>query len=231
MNEVVGQLATESMLGVRGAFFDESDQNFCSYWNVTQQNCSPLPLESLAAAHAANNAVLARTTAALNAAGIIPIFSMLNRVAASSGSGAAPPMPCALPEDATIAAMHGLTYARFYENFPFSWWSVDPHGADQAAVFVANAILEGAAGVPLALHFDVTGCPSAPRNISRPGRLGGAIEAQLAIFLVVQTQQTVFSLSGNWYDAGAALFPPSFACTEEAARRSLSEACLPPPLP
>jgi hypothetical protein len=112
VNEVVGQLATESMLGVRGAFFDESDQNFCSYWNVPQQNCGPLPLESLAAAHAANNAVLARTTAALNAAGIIPIFSMLNRVAASSGSGAAPPMPCALPEDATIAAMHGLTYAR-----------------------------------------------------------------------------------------------------------------------
>jgi hypothetical protein len=80
---------------------------------------------------------------------------------------------------------------------------VDPHGADQAAVFVANAILEGAAGVPLALHFDVTGCPSAPRNISRPGRRGGTIEAQLALFLVVQTQQTVFSLSGNWYDAGA----------------------------
>ncbi len=136
-----------------------------------------------------------------------------------------------VPADSPLILHPIRTRVCSYENFPFSWWSVDPHGADQAAVFVANAILEGAAGVPLALHFDVTGCPSVPRNISRPGRLGGAIEAQLAIFLVVQTQQTVFSLSGNWYDAGAALFSPFFACTEEAARRSLSEACLPPPLP
>jgi len=202
VNEVVGQLATEAAAGVRGAFFDESDQNFCSYWNVTQENCGPLPLESLAPMHAANNAVLARTTAALNAAGIIPLFSSLNRLAASSGSGVAPPAPCALPEDDTIAAMGpGATYARFYENFPFSWWSVDPQGADNAAVFVANAILEGAAGVPLVLHFDVTSCPAAARNISRPGRLGGNIEAQIALFLVVQTRQTVFSISGNWYDA------------------------------
>ena len=51
------------------------------------------------------------------------------------------------------------------------------------------------------LHFDVTGCPSTPRNIPRPGRLGGDIEAQVAMFLVVQTNSSVFSLSGDWYDA------------------------------
>ena len=203
VSEVVGQVASEAAAGVQAVFFDESDQNYCSYWNVNQQNCGPLPLASLAQMQADSNAVLARTTAALNAAGVIPMFSMLNRVAASSdGLPGAPPMPCALPEDATIAAMPApLVWARFYENFPFSWWSQDPSGPDQAAAFVANAILEGAAGVPLVLHFDVTGCPSTPRTIPRPGRLGGNIETQIAIFLLVQTNSTVFSISGNWYDS------------------------------
>ena len=202
VQEVVGQVAAEAPAGVRAVFFDESDQNFCSYWSVAQQNCGALPLPSLAPMQAASNAVLARTASALNAAGIIPIFSMLNRMAASGeGIPGAPPLPCALPEDDCIAALAGRTWARFYENFPFSWWSEDPQGPSQAAAFVANAILEGAAGVPLVLHSDVTGCPAPARNITRPGRLGGNIEAQLALFLIVQTQQTVFSISGNWYDA------------------------------
>jgi hypothetical protein len=94
-----------------------------------------------------------------------------------------------------------LTHPRTFPHRPCRWWSVDPRGPDNAAAFVANAILEGAAGVPLALHFDVASCPAAPRNISRPGRLGGDIETQLALFLIVQTPQTVFSISGNWYDA------------------------------
>ena len=84
---------------------------------------------------------------------------------------------------------------------PSSWWAPDPSGADQAATFVANALLEGAAGVPLVLHFDTTACPAAPRNITRPGRLGGGIETQLALFLITQTQTSVFSVSGDWYDA------------------------------
>jgi hypothetical protein len=204
VDEVVGQVATEAAAGVRAVFFDESDQSFCSYWNVSQQNCGALPLASLAPMQAANNAVLARTAATLNAAGIIPLFSMLNRMAASGGedAGAAPlPAPCALPEEATISAMGNATFARFFENFPYSWWSADPPGPDQAAAFVSNAILEGAAGVPLVLHFDVTSCPSEPRNITRPGRLGGSIETQIALFLVVQTERNVFSISGNWYDA------------------------------
>jgi hypothetical protein len=202
VEEVVGQVAAQAAAGVRAVFFDESDQNFCSYWNVAQQNCGAIPLEALVPMQSANNDVLARTAAALNAAGVIPIFSMLNRVAASgAGNPGGPPMPCALPEDATIAALSALTWARFYENFPFSWWSEDPQGPAQAAAFVANAILEGAAGVPTVLHFDVTSCPSAPRNISRPGRLGGSIEVQLALFLIVQTERSVFSVSGNWYDA------------------------------
>ncbi len=200
VQEVVGQVAAEAAAGVRAVFFDESDQNYCSYWNVAQQNCPPLPLETLAPMQAASNDVLAQTAAALNAAGVIPIFSMLNRVSAS-GQGLQLPPPCALPEDATIAALAPFTWARFYENFPYSWWSADPGGPDNAAAFVENAILEGAAGVPLVLHFDTTSCPTSPRNITRPGRLGGNIETQLALFLIVQTQASVFSISGNWYDA------------------------------
>ena len=202
VEEVVGQVAAEAPAGVRAVFFDESDQNFCSFWSVAQQNCGALPLASLAPMQAASNAVLARTASALNAAGIIPIFSMLNRMAASgAGIPGAPPPPCALPQDDTVAALAGRTWGRFYENFPFSWWSQDPQGPHQAAAFVENAILEGAAGVPQVLHSDVTSCPAPTRNITRPGRLGGSIEAQLALFLIVQTPQSVFSISGNWFDA------------------------------
>ena len=121
VREVVGQVAAEAAAGVRAVFFDESDQNYCSYWSVPQQNCGALPLESLAPMQAAGNAVLAQTAAALNAAGVIPMFSMLNRMAASgAGIPGGPPPPCALPEDASIAALAGRTWARFYENFPYS---------------------------------------------------------------------------------------------------------------
>ena len=70
----------------------------------------------------------------------------------------------------------------------------------QAAAVVANAILEGEAGVPIIAHFVAASCPAAPRNITRPGRLGGPIEVQLALFLVVQSNAAVFSISSNWFD-------------------------------
>ena len=192
----------EAAAGVRAVFFDESDQNMCGYWNQQQDNCGPVSLADLATMQQANYEVLARTTAALNAAGIIPIFSFLNCLTASGDGIPGLQAPCALPEDSTLAALakSNLTFARFYQNFLFSWWTPGSSGADVAAGFVANAILEGAAGVPLLLHSDVTTCPASPRNITRPGRLGGPIELNLALFLVVQTEQTVFSISGKWYD-------------------------------
>jgi hypothetical protein len=200
VDQVVSDVAAEAPAGVRTVFFDESDQNFCGYWSEPQGNCGSFSLTSLAPMHAANNALLARTAATLNAAGIIPIFSMLNRMAAS-GAGLNIADPCALPEDVTLAALNNTVAARFYENFPFSWWAPGVSGPDGAAALVENAILEGIAGLPLVLHFDVTSCPSTPRNITRPGRMGGGVEVELALFLVVQTEQTVFSISGNWYDA------------------------------
>jgi hypothetical protein len=201
VNEVIGQVASESSFGITSVFFDESDQNYCGYWNSNNNNCGAFPLETLASMQTENNAVLARTAAALNAVGIIPIFSMLNRFAASTvGLENALSAPCSLPEDETAAALAKVAYARFYENFPYTWWTSDPQGPDQAAAFVSNAIIEGQNNIPVVLHYDVTVCPSSPRNITRPGRLGGDMEVQLALFLIVQTNQTVFSISGNWYD-------------------------------
>ena len=192
--DVVGALAAEApAAGVRAVFFDDSDYNFCGFWNTSQSGCAPIPFTSLARMHADNNAVLARTAAALNAAGVIPVFSSVN-VLSVVGSGAP---ACALPEESTLAALAGTTFARFYEFFP----QLGASGPDVAAASVANAILEGAAGIPVVVHFFSASCPALPRNITRPGRLGGAIEAQLALFLIVQSHQSVFSLSNDWFDA------------------------------
>jgi hypothetical protein len=49
---------------------------------------------------------------------------------------------------------------------------------------VANAILESAAGIPNVLHSGGA-CPAPQRNITRPGRLGGDIEYQMGLYLVV----------------------------------------------
>ena len=70
-----------------------------------------------AALQAAKNAVYARATRALNDAGIVPIYSLDNRIAAS-GNGTSAAAPCALPEDDLIAALNGTTWVRFYENWP-----------------------------------------------------------------------------------------------------------------
>jgi hypothetical protein len=52
--------------------------------------------------------VYARQAKAMNAAGIIPIFSLDNRLAAS-GEGLSAPIPCALPQDDLVAALAGTT--------------------------------------------------------------------------------------------------------------------------
>ena len=190
---VAGALASgAAATGARAVFFDDSDYQFCGFWDTPQGGCGALPLASLARMHADNNAVLARTAAALNAAGLIPIFSSVNLLAAGGGGGGS---PCALPEEATLAALAGTTFARFYEFFPQTTAGVRPEAV------LANAVLEAQAGVPVIAHFYTASCPAAPRVIARPGRLGGALEFQLAAFLVLQAANSVFSVSGGWYDA------------------------------
>lgn len=199
VEEVVGALAAEAAAaGVRAVFFDDSDYNFCGFWSTPQGNCAALPPASLARLHADNNAVLGRTARALNAAGVIPLFSSVNVLAAASRGVPGPPAAaCALPEDATLAALAGATWARFYEFFP----DLEQGGPAVAATATANAILEGEAGVPVVAHFFSPSCPAQPRNITRPGRLGGPIEFELALFLVIQTNAAVFSISSDWFDA------------------------------
>jgi hypothetical protein len=107
VTSVIGELAMDFALtsGGRGAvFFDESDQGECGYrggsCDFSKFNSSLL--------QAAKNAVYARQARAMNAAGIIPIFSLDNRLTAS-GEGLSAPTPCALPQDDLVTALAGTT--------------------------------------------------------------------------------------------------------------------------
>ena len=198
LDSIVGELASESaLLGGGGAvFFDEVDQGQCGY----RGGSCDVGLFDLAAQQAGSNAMLASMVRALNGAGIIPILSLDNRLAASSAglpTGASLPDPCALPEDALLDALNNTVWARFYENWPQSFWV--PGGPDLAAAMIANAILETAAGVHTILHSGGA-CPAPERNITRPGPLGGDIEAAVATYLIVADAGTTLSISNNWYD-------------------------------
>lgn len=145
----------------------------------------------------AKNAVYSDMVRALNKAGIVPILSLDNRLAAS-GVGTSAPAPCAVPADDLLSRLQGTRWVRFYEKWPQSFWAHD--GPDLAAAMVQNAILEGAAGVPTVLHSGGA-CPAPERAITRPGPLGGDVQYAMALYLVVATPGTAVSLSDGWYDA------------------------------
>jgi len=195
VDSVVGELAKETVLAGQAVFFDEVDQGECGYrggsCDFAAFNASEL--------QAAKFAVYKRQTAAMNGAGIIPIFSLDNRLLAS-GNGTSAQAPCALPEDAMAAALAGMAWVRFYENWPQSFWV--PGGPDLAAAMVSNAILEAEAGIPNALHSSAS-CSGGGniRNITRPGPLGGPVEYAMSSYLIVAGPGTVLSLSSGWMDA------------------------------
>jgi hypothetical protein len=201
LSSTVAEVASEAPT-IGAVFFDEVDQAYCGYWREAQAGCPAQDAATQRQLQQSNNAMLARMVTQLNAAGVIPILSLDNRFAASSDGLPGAPLPCPLPEDDTVAAIAAAngTWARFYENWPSSFWVAD--GPDLRASMIASAALEGQqAGVPMLMHASVTGACPATRNITRPGRLGGKLEAALAAFLVVQTPQSVFSVSQDWYDA------------------------------
>lgn len=107
---VIGELTMDAALTTgRGAvFFDEVDQGECGYRGGS---CNFAQFDA-AALQAAKNAAYARQARAMNAAGIVPIFSLDNRFA-DSGSGTAAKAPCALPQDDLAAALQGTTWVRF----------------------------------------------------------------------------------------------------------------------
>lgn len=205
LSSTVAEVASEAPT-IGAVFFDEVDQAYCGYWNAARSGCPAQDPGTQMQLQASNNAMLARLVAQLNAAGVIPILSLDNRFAASSDQLPDAPRPCQLPEDATVAAIGANgTWARFYENWPSSFWVAD--GPDLRAAMIASAILEGQAGIPAIMHSPVGDCPDPGRNISRPGRLGGSMETALAAFLIAQTPQSVFSASTNWYDANFCWHP------------------------
>ena len=199
LDNVISELSTESaLLGGGGAvFFDEVDQGQCGY---RAGSCDFAAFTDVAAQQAASVAMLGSMVKQLNAAGITPILSLDNRLAASGDGLPGLAAPCALPEDAllNVTANAGLLFVRFYENFPQSFWT--PGGPDLAAAMIANALLETAAGVPVIMHSGGA-CPAPARNITRPGRLGGDIEAAVASYLIVADAGTTLSISNDWYDA------------------------------
>lgn len=196
VNSVIGELTMDRALtsGGRGAvFFDEVDQGECGYRGG---NCDFSKFDS-ASLQAAKFATYARQTAAMNQAGIVPIFSLDNRFAAS-GANTSTTLPCALPEDDMAAALKGLNWVRFYENWPSSFWV--PGGIDLEASMVANAIIEAEQGITNVLHGGGA-CPAPNRTISIPGRLGGDVETQMGLYLTVAGPGTTISISNDWYDA------------------------------
>eukprot|EP01116_Phalansterium_solitarium_P013693 TRINITY_DN31098_c0_g1_i1.p1 TRINITY_DN31098_c0_g1~~TRINITY_DN31098_c0_g1_i1.p1 ORF type:complete len:426 (+),score=102.24 TRINITY_DN31098_c0_g1_i1:301-1578(+) len=189
----IAELAAEAPT-IAGVFFDEVDESFCGYSGGT---CKPPSAADQVQLQRDSNAMLQRLVSTLNAAGIVPILSLDNRFLASGDNTTAQP-PCALPEDEVAKALEGLSWARFYEVFPGSFWV--PNNADLYAAMIANAIIEGEHGIPIVTHFTKGGCPAPARNITRPGPLGGPMQWQIAMFLTVRTETSVFSMSDNWYD-------------------------------
>jgi hypothetical protein len=149
---------------------------------------------------------LARQAQALNAAGIIPIYSLDNRLTNSS-AGLDAPLPCALPEDDLAAALKGQVWVRFYEAWPRTFWA---GGKDIEAAMVANAIEEAALGIPNVLHSGGA-CPAPARNISRPGPLGGDVEYVMGLYLIVAGPGTTISLSSACLAHPAPPAPPRAA--------------------
>eukprot|EP00040_Diaphanoeca_grandis_P023212 m.125889 g.125889 ORF g.125889 m.125889 type:complete len:421 (+) comp29163_c0_seq1:61-1323(+) len=197
VDHVIGQLATDSaMTGLNGrgaVFFDETDQGYCGYRYPA--NCDPSTFD-LATLQRGNNAMLAATVAKLNSVGITPILSLDNRITASSDGLPGAALPCAIPEEDTIAALQGLKWVRFYETWPSSFWV--QKGPDLDAAMIQNAIIESS---QYAVDSIVHGFGHAePRNIPRPGRLGGTIEFLIATYLIITSPGTTLSISTGWMD-------------------------------
>jgi hypothetical protein len=193
VDRVIGQLVGDNSLNSGGGavFFDEVDEGWCGFQagtcNFTQFNAT--------AEQAASTDVYVRTAVALNAAGIVPIFSLDNRLNSTSDGLPGAPMPCALPQDVLASALANTTWVRFYETYPGTYWVAN--GPDTDAAMIANSILEAELGIPNVLHQGAV-CPAPARNITRPGPLGGAIEFQIAVYLVVQSPGTLISMSDGW---------------------------------
>jgi hypothetical protein len=202
----IAELQQEGKMGIiTGAFFDETDQGWCGYWNKNQGGCPPIPAETQAQLQQDTYTMYGTMVRNLNSAGIVPVISSDNRISASNANISAA-MPCAIPEDALLTSLAGTAWTRFYENWPSSFWV--PTGPDLDAGMIFNAILETAAGVPFLARSPVGGDCSANNTIDSILRKEGdsivvvsPFAYQLASFLVAMGPSSVFATSSGWYDA------------------------------
>jgi hypothetical protein len=239
VDEVAGELAREaergrqgqgqggsgssSSSGISAAFFDETDWSACSY-SFAKDGCANISDAFRAADFTAKLPALAGTAAVLAAARVWPIFSSKNLLdAAFAGLPPSTPRPCVLPGDSYFAALGNASYARFYE-----FWMGQGKELDTATI--ANALLEGAAGVGLVARAQAdanASCPNATTAAEGGGAAGGgrdeddddegglrrqraaaaaqplpALSYSLSAFLIARTSPySYFGVSTGWYDA------------------------------
>ena len=193
LRRVVSELAGEDARAVSAVFFDETDWSACGY-NFAQDGCANISDAFRARDLAAKLPVIRATADALAAAGKWPIFSSKNLLAAAwAGLPAAARRPCVVPHDAYFAALRGADYARFYEF----WMGAGP---DADAATIANALLEGAAGVGLVARAGADAAAQCAAACPRGSASGPALSYALAAFLVARTSPySYFGVSAGWY--------------------------------
>jgi hypothetical protein len=174
---VGGELAREAP-SVAAVFLDGFDKLYAGD-TLAAQGCPAFGANATAAALRAKVAATAAQAVALRAGGVVPIISTYNYLKGAAAT--APPLGAmnGVYEDELVAGLAGTPWLRFYEV----WLG---HGAEQDAIQISNAILEGAAGVPFVARSD-------PRNMH-------TLEYGAAGFLVAQGSHCYWGASTGWLD-------------------------------
>ena len=192
VDNVVREVAAETHASA--VFFDTTDANACGY-SFASSGCPNMSAAFRARDLLAKLPAVRATADALIAANKLPIFSSRNVVAAA---WAVLPdnatRPCVIPHDAYMAALAGVEYARFYE-----FWM--GQGTNLDAANIANALIEGSAGVGLVARASAdadaqcsteAACDVAPWFEVR-------LSYPLAAFLIARTSPcSYFGVSGGW---------------------------------
>jgi hypothetical protein len=133
------------------------------------------------------------TADALNAAGKLPIFSSRN-VASRAWEGLPEnaTRPCVIPHDAYMAALDGVSYARFFEF----WMGM---GKDLDAAYIADVMIEGNAGVGFVAHASADAAAQCSTACDPSPYFEVNLSYSLAAFLIARTSPySYFGVSGGW---------------------------------
>lgn len=157
LDEVIQEVCDEHS-GFTTVYFDEVDDTQCGYWRGGHGRCPPFSNATLLSQTRDTYAMFRTMVQKLNDCGIIPIMATFTLFKESSALVNAQ-NPCLLWEDELVAALDGLQWARFYEQWPDTFNMHHPGSgvADRFAQVLANGILEAKAGIPVVAH-------TTPRN-------------------------------------------------------------------